>query len=361
MKRREFITLLGGAAARGRSRRARSSRRCRPSGSWARPRLATESQRLAAFVQRLRELGWIEGRTVAIEFRWAEGRTRALCRDRGRICPAEGRCHCHGGTPRSWPQSRRPRHPHRFRERRATRSAAAWSRRWHDRAATSPACQFNAPTSPASDSRFCARLCPMCAGWRSLAMSAYAATVLEMSEVRQRPARSASRPPRSKSGEQRISRPPSRRSRARRRRFMSSRCASFNANRARINTLALGARLPTMHGVREYVESGGLMSYGPNLADLYRRAADLRRQDSARGEAGRPAGRAADQVRFGHQPVTTAKALGLDCAADAARPRRRGDRMKRREFITLLGGAAAAGRSRRARSSGSGCGALACS
>jgi putative ABC transport system substrate-binding protein len=45
-------------------------------------------------------------------------------------------------------------------------------------------------------------------------------------------------------------------------------------NRVRINTLALGARLPTMFGLREYVEAGGLMSYGPNQADLYRRAAD---------------------------------------------------------------------------------------
>jgi putative tryptophan/tyrosine transport system substrate-binding protein len=42
----------------------------------------------------------------------------------------------------------------------------------------------------------------------------------------------------------------------------------------RINTLALGARLPTMHSFREYVESGGLMSYGPNFPDLFRRAAD---------------------------------------------------------------------------------------
>ena len=48
----------------------------------------------------------------------------------------------------------------------------------------------------------------------------------------------------------------------------------MNTNRVRINTLALGGRLPTMHGVREYVEAGGLMSYGPSLPDLYRRAAE---------------------------------------------------------------------------------------
>jgi putative tryptophan/tyrosine transport system substrate-binding protein len=47
-----------------------------------------------------------------------------------------------------------------------------------------------------------------------------------------------------------------------------------NANRIRINTLALGARLPTMHGYRDYVEAAGLISYGPNLADQFRRAAD---------------------------------------------------------------------------------------
>ena len=38
--------------------------------------------------------------------------------------------------------------------------------------------------------------------------------------------------------------------------------------------MALGARLPTMHGYREYVEAGGLISYGANLPDLYRRSAD---------------------------------------------------------------------------------------
>jgi putative ABC transport system substrate-binding protein len=45
-------------------------------------------------------------------------------------------------------------------------------------------------------------------------------------------------------------------------------------HRVRINTLALIARLPTIYFVREYVEAGGLMSYGPNFPDLFRRAAD---------------------------------------------------------------------------------------
>jgi putative ABC transport system substrate-binding protein len=47
------------------------------------------------------------------------------------------------------------------------------------------------------------------------------------------------------------------------------------AHRARINTLALAARLPTMHGGREHIEAGGLMCYAPNFPDLYRRAADF--------------------------------------------------------------------------------------
>ena len=48
-----------------------------------------------------------------------------------------------------------------------------------------------------------------------------------------------------------------------------------NANRSRINTLAQDARLPTMSGYREFVEAGGLISYGANFPDLFRRAGNL--------------------------------------------------------------------------------------
>jgi putative ABC transport system substrate-binding protein len=84
-----------------------------------------------------------------------------------------------------------------------------------------------------------------------------------------------------------------------------------DANKIRINTSALGARLPTMHGYREYVEGGGLMSYGAKLPDMYGRAADY-----------------VDKILHGAKPgdipveqptkfdlivnLTTAKALGIE-------------------------------------------------
>ena len=86
--------------------------------------------------------------------------------------------------------------------------------------------------------------------------------------------------------------------------------ALINTNRIRINTLALAARVPTMFGSREYVQAGGLLSYGPNFPDQFRRAADY-----------------VDKILRGAKPsdlpveqpakfdlvinVTTAKALGL--------------------------------------------------
>jgi putative ABC transport system substrate-binding protein len=49
----------------------------------------------------------------------------------------------------------------------------------------------------------------------------------------------------------------------------------ITTQRIRINTLALSAKLPTVYAFREYVQTGGLMSYGPNFPDLFRRAGDF--------------------------------------------------------------------------------------
>ncbi len=76
MKRREFITLLGGAAAACPfAARAQQTPGLPSIGSSSPMTASVENQRVAAFVQRLRELGWVEGRTVAIKVRWAEERS----------------------------------------------------------------------------------------------------------------------------------------------------------------------------------------------------------------------------------------------------------------------------------------------
>jgi putative ABC transport system substrate-binding protein len=77
MRRREFITLLGGGAAVSWPIAAWGQQAVRlPTiGYLGTASASAQGQLAAAFVQRLRELGWIEGRTIAIEVRWAEGRS----------------------------------------------------------------------------------------------------------------------------------------------------------------------------------------------------------------------------------------------------------------------------------------------
>jgi putative tryptophan/tyrosine transport system substrate-binding protein len=75
MKRREFITLLGGAVAWPLPASAPRTPKLPTIGFSSPTTASVENQRVAAFVQRLRAVGWIEGRTVAIKVRWAEGRS----------------------------------------------------------------------------------------------------------------------------------------------------------------------------------------------------------------------------------------------------------------------------------------------
>src|SRR5436190_3100696 len=74
LKRRDFITLLGGAAAWPIAANAQRSARSPTIGYLGSSTALAQSPWVSAFVRRLNELGWIEGRTVAIEYRWAEGR-----------------------------------------------------------------------------------------------------------------------------------------------------------------------------------------------------------------------------------------------------------------------------------------------
>src|SRR5262249_10327137 len=72
--RRQFLATLGGAAATwsGAARAQQAGKL--PTIGFMGATYSVESQRVAAFVQRLRELAWVDGRNLAIEYRWAEGR-----------------------------------------------------------------------------------------------------------------------------------------------------------------------------------------------------------------------------------------------------------------------------------------------
>ena len=112
------------------------------------------------------------------------------------------------------------------------------------------------------------------------------------------------------------------------------------SHRARLAELALKHRLPGMFGGKENVEAGGLMSYSADLNDMTRRAA-IYIDKILKGV--KPADLPVEQASKYELVINlkTAKALGLDRSDDAARSRRRGDRMIRRQFIRLLSGAAA--------------------
>ena len=74
MRRRGFIGLLGGAATWPLAARAQQAAKLPIIGLLTAGAPSTHGQWVTAFVHRLRELGWIEGRTIAIEYRWGEGR-----------------------------------------------------------------------------------------------------------------------------------------------------------------------------------------------------------------------------------------------------------------------------------------------
>ena len=74
MRRREFITLIGGAAAWLLAARSQHEAKLRTIGFLGSSTPSMSRAWTDAFVQRLHELGWIDGRNVAIEYHWAEGR-----------------------------------------------------------------------------------------------------------------------------------------------------------------------------------------------------------------------------------------------------------------------------------------------
>jgi putative ABC transport system substrate-binding protein len=314
MQRREFITLFGGAAAVSPSLwplAARAQQAKLPTiGFMGASTALAQSPRTAAFVQRLRELGWIEGRTVAIEYRWAEGRN-----DRSAEIAAEfvrlkvdvilasatlavvAARHATSVIPIVFAATADPV---------GTGLVASLARPGGN--VTGLSLQQNDLAGKRVE-----LLREVVPGLRRLAILANVDNpniMLEVSEVQ-----SAARILGLEVTTLEI-----RRSEEIVPAFeVLKGCADalYVANNpllstylVRIITLALAARLPTIHGNRVWVEGGGLISYAPRFADLYRRSADYV-DKILRGA--KPADLPVEQPTKFELIVnlTTAKALGL--------------------------------------------------
>ena len=96
----------------------------------------------SALVQRLHELGWIEGRTIAIEYRWADGGIEHLAEFAAELVGLKLDVIVTSGTPPVVAAKRATLVIPIVFAAVETRSAPAWSLPWRDRAATSPACRF---------------------------------------------------------------------------------------------------------------------------------------------------------------------------------------------------------------------------
>ncbi len=276
MRRREFITLIGGAAvAWPVAVQAQQPAKLPTIGFLGANTLSAQSQWTAAFVQRLRELGWIEGRTVAIEYRWAEGHSERAAGIASEFVRLKvDVIVTHSAAPVLAAKQATSVIPIIF--------AAAADPVGSGLVASlaRPRGNVTGLSSQATDlsAKRLELLREVVPGLRRLAILANVvnpAAALEMGEVQ-----AAAGTLRLDVATFEIRRaediaPAFAALKGRAEAIYVCSDALLFGNRNRINTLALTARLPTMNISHEHVEAGGLMSYGPNFPDLFRRAADF--------------------------------------------------------------------------------------
>ena len=310
MRRREFITLLGGATAWPLAARAQQPAKLPTIGFLGTATPSAWHQWTPAFVQRLRELGWIEGRTVAIEYRWAEGRDERYTEIVAELVRLRVDVIVTGGAALPAAKQATSVIPIVF----AVAGDPVGSGAVASLARPGGNITGLSTQAPDLGGKRLELLREVVSGLRRLAIMAnvgYPSALLEMGEVR-----AAARTLGIEVATLEIWRADEIASafdalRGRAEALYVPADPLVNSNRVRINTLAQGARMPTMYGFREYVEAGGLVSYGPNIPHLFRRTADY--VDKIMRGA-KPADLPVEQpTKFDLTiNLTTAKALGLD-------------------------------------------------
>jgi putative tryptophan/tyrosine transport system substrate-binding protein len=273
MKRREFIALLGGAAVAS-PFAAQAQQKLPTIGFLSVSTPAAWSHFVAAFEQRLGELGWINGRTVAIEYRWAEGRTERFVEISAEFVRLKVDVIVTGGSAVLAAKQATSQIPIVF--------ALA-----NDPLGAGLVASLSRPggnvtglslQGPDIGSKRLGLMREALPGLHRLAIIANPASPQAASELDE--AQTAARALGIESIRLEIRRaedfaPAIEALKGSADALYACADALISANAARINGLALAARLPTMFYAREYLEGGGLMSYGANVPDLFRRSADF--------------------------------------------------------------------------------------
>ena len=277
MRRRQFMTLLGGAAAAWPlAAQAQQAGKVSTIGYLGSTTRSVDSQqRQPAFVERLRELGWIEGRNVAIEYRWAEGRPERYAEIAAEFVRLKVDVIVTTGTPTV------------LAAKQATSLIPIVFAAVGDPVGAGVVASVARPGGNATGlsvqqtdtaGKRLELLREVIPGLRHLAIIANSDNLSSVLDMRE--AQAAARALGLDVVTSEIRRPediaPA--FEALKGRVDALYVAAdpvLNTNRMRVAILAVGARLPTMYGIREPIETGGLMYYGPNFADLYRRSADF--------------------------------------------------------------------------------------
>ena len=274
MKRREFIAALGGAAAWPLVARAQQAAKLPTIGFLGPQTQSAQNEWTAAFVQRMREHDWIEGRTVAIEYRWAEGRNERFAEIAAEFVRLKVDVIVTAGTAAV------------IASKQATSVIPIVFGTVGDPVGTGLVASLARPggnvTGLSNESADIAGkrlelLLEVVNALRRLAILANTGTpigVLEMGEVRGAARTLGLEVVTAEIRQAEDIAPAIEALKGRVDALYVVTDPLVNTNRIRLNALALGARLPTMHGQRAYVDAGGLMSYGANIPDLFRRAGD---------------------------------------------------------------------------------------
>jgi len=244
IRRRSFITLLGGAAAAWPVAAATAQRagKLPTIGFFGSASPSTWKPWVAAFVQRLRELGWIDGQTIAIEYRWAEGRFASvipivftLAQDpvgSGLVASLARP----GGNVTGL----------------STQSGDLFDKRLEILREIVPGLRRFGIIANRDNPAVALEISDAHEKARKLGIDVTISNIVRADDIAL-----AIEALKGRADALYVCTDP-----------------LVNTHRIRINTFALAARLPTMHANREFIEAGGLISYGANYPDLFRHAGD---------------------------------------------------------------------------------------